>query len=113
MTEPVRIASPNVLAALAYPLGAPGALVCLWRAGNDPFVRFHACQSILLTLVLIILATALRAVPLVGPPLALVAAGALIGTALFLAARAYRGYWTAVPLLGDLAIASVPPGLRR
>ncbi|MGH7549875.1 MAG: DUF4870 domain-containing protein [Gemmatimonadota bacterium] len=113
MAEPVRTASRNVLAALAYPLGAPGALVCLWRAGNDPFVRFHAWQSILLTLALVLFWTALRVVPLVGPPLALVAAGTLVGAALFLAARAYRGHWTAVPLLGDLAIASVPPGHRR
>ncbi len=112
MTEPVRNASPNLLAALAYPLGAPGALVCLWRGGSDPFVRFHAWQSILLTLTLVVLGTILRAVPLVGPPLALVVVGTLAGTALFLAARAYRGHWTAVPLLGDLAIERIPPALR-
>ena len=111
MAEP--IASRNLLAALAYPLGAPGALVCLWRGGNDPFVRFHAWQSILLTLTLVIFAAALLTVPLVGRPLALVAAATLIGVGLFVAARAYRGHWTAIPLLGDLAIASVPPHLRH
>ncbi|MGH7563661.1 MAG: hypothetical protein ACREK5_04470 [Gemmatimonadota bacterium] len=109
MTEPVRIASRNVLAALAYPLGAPGALVCLWRAGDDPFVRFHAWQSILLTLVLVLVGTALRMVPLVGPPLALVAGGTLVGTALFLAARAYRGHWTAVPCSAIWRSRAFPP----
>lgn len=112
MTEPVRHSSRNVLAALAYPVGAPGALVCLWRGRNDPFVRFHAWQSILITLALVVFGAALRAVPLVGPPLALVVAGTLVGTAFFLAARAYRGHWTAVPLLGDLAIERIPPALR-
>jgi uncharacterized membrane protein len=35
-----------------------------------------------------------------------------VGAALFLATRAYRGYWTALPLLGDLAITRIPPELR-
>lgn len=112
MTEPVRNPSRNLLAAIAYPLGAPGALVCLWRAGNDPFVRFHAWQSILLSLALVVFVTALRAVPLLGRPLALVVAGTLAGTALFVATRAYRGHWTAIPLLGDVAIGRIPPTLR-
>ena len=34
------------------------------------------------------------------------------GLALFLAARAYRGHWTAVPLLGDVAIERIPPAAR-
>ncbi len=111
MAEPIE--SRNLLAALAYLLGAPGALVCLWRGGEEPFVRFHAWQSILLSLTVIVLGAALLAVPLVGRPLALVAAATLIGVGLFVAARAYRGHWTAIPLLGDLAIASVPPRHRH
>ena len=102
----------TTLAALAYPLGAVGACLCLWHGGNDPFVRFHAWQSILLTLILVVVVVALRAVPLVGPPLALVMMGMSAGLALFLAARAYRGHWTAVPLLGDVAIERIPPAAR-
>ena len=112
MTEQRRPPSRNRLAALAYPLGAVGAVVCLWRGGKDPFVLFHAWQSILLTVMAVVLGAALRAVPLVGPPLALTVGGALVATALFVAARAYRGHWTAVPLLGDLAFARVPPAHR-
>lgn len=103
-TVTVRPLSRTTLAALAYPLGAPGAALCLWRGGDDPFVRFHAWQSILLTLGLVVAVIALRAVPLVGPPLAVVVTGGAVCVALFLAARAYRGHWTAVPLLGDVAI---------
>lgn len=112
MTETLRPLSRTTLAALAYPLGAAGAAVCLWRGGGDAFVRFHAWQSILLTLTLVVAVVVLRAVPLVGPPLAVVVAGALACLALFLAARAYRGHWTAVPLLGDMAIERIPPGAR-
>jgi uncharacterized membrane protein len=48
----------------------------------------------------------------VGPPLAVVVAGASVCLALFLAARAYRGHWTAVPLLGDMAIERIRPSVR-
>lgn len=112
MAETVRPPSRNTLAALAYPLGAIGAVVCLWRGGGNVFVSFHAWQSILLTLILVIAVAALRMVPLVGPPLAVVVAGASGCLALFLAARAYRGHWTAVPLLGDVAIERVRPSVR-
>jgi uncharacterized membrane protein len=112
MTETVRPMSRTTLAALAYPLGAVGAGLCLWRGGDDAFVRFHAWQSILLTLVLVVVVVALRAVPLVGPPLALVVTGGSVGLAFFLAARAYRGHWTAVPLLGDVAVERIPPAPR-
>ncbi|HKY61341.1 MAG TPA: hypothetical protein VJP59_10055 [Gemmatimonadota bacterium] len=112
MTESTRPTTRSKMAALAYPLGAVGAVVCLSRAGGDAFVRFHAWQSILLTLVLVVGVVALRAVPLVGPPLAIVLAGAVACLALFLAARAYRGHWTAVPLLGDVAIERIAPGVR-
>jgi uncharacterized membrane protein len=108
----LRPTSRNTLAAFAYPLGAVGAVLCLWRGSGDAFVRFHAWQSILLTLILVVAVVALRAVPLVGPPLAVVVAGASAGLALFLAARAYRGHWTAVPLLGDVAIERIPPSVR-
>jgi hypothetical protein len=48
----------------------------------------------------------------VGPPLALVVTGGSVGLAFFLAARAYRGHWTAVPLLGDVAVERIPPAPR-
>lgn len=112
MTETPRPTTLSKLAALAYPLGAVGAVACLWRGGGDAFVRFHAWQSILLTLVLAVGIVALRAVPLVGPPLAIVLAGASVCLALFLAARAYRGHWTAVPLIGDVAFERIPPSVR-
>ena len=54
----------------------------------------------------------LRSVPVVGPSLAVAAAGGTACLALFLAARAYRGHWTAVPLLGDVAIERIPPDVR-
>ena len=112
MTETTGLPTRSKLAAFAYPLGAVGAVLCLWRAGGDVFVRFHAWQSILLTLILVVAFVVLRAVPLLGPPLALVLAGAWACLALFLAARAYRGHWTAVPLLGDVAIERVQPSVR-
>ena len=112
MTVTLRPMSRTTLAALAYPLGAVGAVLCLWRGGHDAFVRFHAWQSILLTLILVVAVVALRAVPLVGPPLSVAVAGGSVGLAFFLAARAYRGHWTAVPLLGDVAIERIPPGIR-
>lgn len=101
------------LAALAYPLGFLGATVCLWRGRGDPFVTFHAWQSIFLSVACVVAMEVLdRTVPLLGLPLALAVGGATLATALFLAWRAWNGRWTALPLIGDVALERLPPDAR-
>jgi uncharacterized membrane protein len=100
-----RSASDHTLAAaLAYPLGFVTGLICLWRFPDDPYVRFHAWQSILLSIAVLAAIAALDFVPLLGLGLVfLLSVGATVLT-LFLMWRAYQGHWVTLPLLGDIAI---------
>lgn len=91
-------------AALAYPLGLLSGLVCLWRCANQPFVRFHAWQSILLSMTVAAAIVALDFVPLLGLGLVFLIAAGTVVLVLFLMWRAYRGHWEALPLIGDIAI---------
>lgn len=93
----------HLAAALAYPLGLVSGLICLWRFHEDPFVRFHAWQSILLSVAAVAAIVALEFVPLLGLGLAFMVAAGAVALALVLMWRAYRGHWAALPLLGDIA----------
>jgi len=91
-------------AALAYPLGIVSGIVSLVSASDEPFVRFHAWQSILVSVLAVAAIVGLDTVPLVGSALALLVTVLLGLTLLWLALRAWRGHWTRVPLLGDVAL---------
>jgi len=98
----------NRTAALAYPFSAVSGVVCLVVGWRQPFVRFHAWQSILLGVTLVLAILALEQVPIIGFILALGVVGLWIITTLFLTWRALRGHWSALPLFGDIAAERVP-----
>lgn len=95
---------PRHAAALSYLAGFVSAALVLWRRGEDPFVRFHAWQSILFSLALATTLVGVELVPLLG--LALVWAIATLGALAWigLMVQAFRGVWTLLPLLGDVAL---------
>ncbi len=98
----------NRTAALSYPFSVASGIVCLIVGRRHPFVRFHAWQSILLGVTLVIAILALEQVPIVGFMMALGAAGLWLLATLFLIWRALRGHWSALPLIGDIAAERVP-----
>ncbi|MFN2383406.1 MAG: DUF4870 domain-containing protein [Gemmatimonadota bacterium] len=101
--SPARRA-PNEIAAASYALGLLSGAICLWRYADEPFVRFHAWQSILFSGFVILAYIALDYVPLLGLGLVFfLIAGALV-LSVWLMWRAYRGEWAMLPLLGDVAI---------
>lgn len=94
---------PCLTAAAAYLVGfLTGALV-LWRYREIEFAAFHAWQSILFTVFVMVVVVGVATVPIAGPPLAIGAF--VIGgvTWLVLVVQAYRGRWTMLPLIGDVA----------
>lgn len=95
---------PRHAAALSYLVGFLSAALVLWQRGENPFVRFHAWQSILLSLALSTTLVGVKLVPLLG--LALVWAIATLGAIAWigLMVQAFRGEWTVLPLLGDVAL---------
>lgn len=92
---------------LAYPLGFVSGAVSLVAYGDEPFARFHAWQSILLTALAVLMIAGLDRVPLIGYGLALVVGIATALTLLWLATEAWRGRWTIIPLVGDIAVRRV------
>ncbi len=108
--------SPNLAGALAYPMGWLTGLFFLWRNpyNRDPFVRFHAFQSIFLSAsyVLFFMAWAgifetftvglslfWRVIVLVWYLLRL----ALLPLTLFLMYKAFRNQCFSLPFIGPLA----------
>ncbi len=102
----------NRTAALAYPFSTASGIVCLVVGWRQPFVRFHAWQSILLGVTLVLAILALERVPVIGFMLTLGAVGLWVIATLFLTWRALRGHWSALPLLGDIAAERVPADSR-
>ena len=106
--------APNVAGALAYVLGIITGVIFLVIEKENRFVRFHAAQSIAITLVLTvvsiglsILSTALVFVPILGWIVAFLLSVGLMfaGFVLWvlLMWRAYQGREWEVPIAGGIA----------
>jgi uncharacterized membrane protein len=92
------------IAALAYVLGPLTGIICIFAYREDPYVRFHAWQSLLLGAFVGLAIVALDAVPLLGLGMVfVVCAGAGLLT-LMLMWKAWSGRWFVLPLLGDVAL---------
>jgi uncharacterized membrane protein len=105
---------PNVAAALSYILGLITGIIFFALEKENNFVRFHAAQSIVVSVLLIIISTAisilggvLAFLPILGSLMVfLVTVGLAIGTFalwLMLMWRAYSGDTWEMPIAGDLA----------
>jgi uncharacterized membrane protein len=106
--------APNIAGALAYVLGIITGVIFLVIEKENRFVRFHAAQSIAITLVLTvvsiglsILSTALVFVPILGWIVAfLLSVGLLFATFVLwvlLMWRAYQGREWELPVAGGIA----------
>jgi uncharacterized membrane protein len=101
------------IAAVAYLLGPVTGVACILIYRDDPYVRFHGWQSLLLSVFVIVAVVALDAVPLLGLGLVYFL---FVGTALLtllLIWQALRGRWFLIPLLGDVALELARRGAAR
>ena len=105
---------PNVAGALSYILGALTGILFLVVDGQRPFVRFHAMQSIVLTVTLVVLwivlgvaGMVLAVIPIIGWLIGiLLSLGLSLGGLilwLYLMYRAWSGDEWAVPFVGGWA----------
>jgi uncharacterized membrane protein len=92
------------IAALAYVLGPVSGVICILLYRDDPYVRFHGWQSLLLGAFVTLAVTALDAVPLLGLGMLFILFVGTVLLTLLLAWQAYRGRWFLLPLLGDVAL---------
>jgi len=105
---------PNVAGALSYILGALTGILFLVLDGQRPFVRFHAVQSIVLTVALVVLwivlgvlSMVLAVIPIIGWLVGiLLSLGLSLGGLilwLYLMYRAWSGDEWEVPFVGKWA----------
>jgi uncharacterized membrane protein len=92
------------IAALAYVLGPVSGLACIFLYRNDPYVRFHGWQSLLLGAFVVLAVVALDSVPLLGLGMLFILFVGMVLLTLLLVWQAYRGRWFLLPLLGDVAL---------
>ena len=94
----------RTIAALAYLLGPVTGIACILLFRDEPYIRFHGWQSLLVGAFVALAVTALDAVPLLGLGMVF---GLFVGTVVLLAMLAWhalRGRWFLLPLLGDVAL---------
>src|SRR5688500_19632283 len=92
------------IAALAYILGPLTGVACILLYRDDPYVRFHGWQSLLLGAFVALAVVALDAVPLLGLGMVFVLFAGTVLLLAILAWQALRGRWFLLPLLGDVAL---------
>lgn len=109
MTTPVTERSStgldaNLAAALAYLAGFITGIVLLIVEKESRFVRFHAMQSTIVFVAVLVISVALNSLPLLGPLLyAFILFPAVVILWLVLMFKAYSGEWFKLPAAGDFA----------
>lgn len=93
---------PHLVGALAYLLGFVSGILLLVLEKDSPFVRFHAIQSTLFFLGVLLANVVLVALPLTWlfAPLFVLS---VVGVWLFLMFKAVTGYRYHLPYVGDIA----------
>lgn len=102
---------PKLMAALSYALGLVSGIIVLAVEKHDPYVRFHALQSVLVFTVIALVSLLLPTLPLVGswPLLRFMLLVGVVGLWLLLLVKAVQGEAYRLPYLGDVAATySVP-----
>ncbi|MEX2270568.1 MAG: DUF4870 domain-containing protein [Vicinamibacterales bacterium] len=109
MTTPVAERSStgldaNLAAALAYLAGFITGIVLLIVEKESRFVRFHAMQSTVLFVAVLVMSVALNSIPLLGAILyAVILFPAVVILWLVMMFKAYNGERFKLPVVGDFA----------
>lgn len=93
----------NVAGLLCYVLGLITGIVFLVLEKENRFVRFHAIQSIITSVFLILVNMVLSFIPFIGWLFGLFLAPLTLLLWLFLMFKAYSGAMFKLPVIGDLA----------
>lgn len=93
----------NVAGLLCYLLGLITGIIFVILEKENRFVRFHAFQSVFVSVALIILNTVLAFIPILGWLLALLMGPLSLILWLLLMFKAYQGQYFKLPIVGDMA----------
>lgn len=93
----------NVAALLSYLLGLITGIIFLVIEKENRFVRFHAFQSVFVSVALIIINTVLLWIPILGWALSVLMGPLSLILWLLLMYKAYKGEYFKLPVVGNLA----------
>jgi uncharacterized membrane protein len=94
---------PRFAAALAYLGGALTGILFLIIEKQDRFVRFHAMQSTITFLAVVVVHFVLRGVPVIGPVLTFAFVVGIVILWVILIVKAFSGERYKLPYIGDWA----------
>lgn len=97
------VSNARILGVLAYLGGAISGVVLLIVEKRDRFVRFHAMQSVVTFLAVLVLRLAVAGLPVIGALLLLPFVVAVVGLWIFLMIKAWNGESYKLPYVGDFA----------
>lgn len=95
--------SPSLTAALAYVLGFISGLIIFVLEKENRFVRFHAMQSILLSVSFFVLGIIAGCIPVIGPAVSIIVSLASLVCWLIGIVKAAQGEYFKFPWVGDYA----------
>lgn len=93
----------NLAGVLAYPLGFITGIIFLIIEKENRFVKFHAIQSIILSLSWILLSFIVGLVPFIGWIISILLTPVYIVIIIFIALKAYKHEMYKFPIVGDIA----------
>jgi uncharacterized membrane protein len=93
----------NVAGALCYLFGWVTGLIFFFVEPKNKFVRFHAVQSISLTVVLMVVYFILFLIPVIGWAISAILGIAFFVLWIFLMFKAYQGQLFKLPVVGNFA----------
>lgn len=92
----------NVAALLCYLAWFITGIIFLLIEKENRFVRFHALQSIITSVVLLVINIVLSVIPIIGVMISLLLAPFTVGLWIFMMWKAYNGKWVKLPVIGDI-----------
>lgn len=93
----------NIAALLSYVLGFITGIIFFVLEKESKFVKFHAMQSIMFSVGLMILSYILRFIPIIGWILSLLIGPLSLVLWIILLIKAYKYEYFKLPVIGDLA----------
>ncbi|MDD2573982.1 MAG: DUF4870 domain-containing protein [Bacillota bacterium] len=93
----------NLAALLSYVLGFITGIIFLVIEKESRFVKFHAMQSILVSVALMVISFVLGLIPIIGWIAAILLGPISLVLWIILMVKAYKHVWFKLPVVGDMA----------
>lgn len=97
----------NIAGLLCYLLGFLTGILFLVLEKENKFVRYHAFQSIIVSVAIFIISMVLTAIPVFGWMIGILLSPVSLIIWIFLMVKAYQNTWYKFPMAGDIAMKQV------